>query len=295
MRRSNILEITAGLFVLIFTIFLIFFAIDKLSYIKKNYKDCYKIYGLFANANGIGVGDSVKISGVDVGSITGVSLDKATYVARIDMCISKDIKLPIDSSALITSSGVVGSKFVNISPGSDIKLILHGGKIEYTQAEANMGGIMDRILEATGLDDPKLAYEVRFLYPLFSSDEIYTTNNGDIFEQASHTIIPDINDIEVVKKGLNFNYSISHVKGSQSIIPIKVFDDGKFTYLQFNKINSDFPAVFMVDSAGYESLVNFRTADNYLIIERVSSVFTLRNGSSTVCLFNENMPFKKGK
>ncbi|GFR06584.1 ABC transporter, periplasmic substrate-binding protein [Trichonephila clavata] len=107
MRRSNILEITAGLFVLIFTIFLIFFAIDKLSYIKKNYKDCYKIYGLFANANGIGVGDSVKISGVDVGSITGVSLDKATYVARIDMCISKDIKLPIDSSALITSSGVV--------------------------------------------------------------------------------------------------------------------------------------------------------------------------------------------
>ncbi|GFT88597.1 mlaD domain-containing protein [Nephila pilipes] len=93
-----------------------------------------------------GVGDSVKISGVDVGSITGVSLDKATYVARIDMCISKDIKLPIDSSALITSSGVVGSKFVNISPGSDIKLILHGGKIEYTQAEANMGGIMDRIL-----------------------------------------------------------------------------------------------------------------------------------------------------
>jgi len=58
----------------IFTIFLIFFAIDKLSYIKKNYKDCNKIYGLFANANGIGVGDSVKISGVDVGSITGVSI-----------------------------------------------------------------------------------------------------------------------------------------------------------------------------------------------------------------------------
>ncbi|MDR2832062.1 MAG: outer membrane lipid asymmetry maintenance protein MlaD [Rickettsiales bacterium] len=146
MRRSNILEIIAGLFVLVFTIFLIFFAIDKLSYIKKSYKDCYKIYGLFANANGVGVGDSVKISGVDIGNITGVSLDKATYVARVDMCISRDIKLPTDSSALITSSGVVGSKFVDISPGSDTKLILNGGKIEYTQAEANMGGIMDKIL-----------------------------------------------------------------------------------------------------------------------------------------------------
>ncbi|MGL9717344.1 MAG: outer membrane lipid asymmetry maintenance protein MlaD [Wolbachia sp.] len=146
MRRSNILEITAGLFVLAFTVFLVCFAVDKLSDIKKSYKDCYKIYGLFTNASGIGVGDSVKISGVDIGSVTGVSLDKATYVARIDMCISKDIKLPVDSSALITSSGVVGSKFVNISPGSGAKLISSGGKIEYTQSEANMGGIIDKIL-----------------------------------------------------------------------------------------------------------------------------------------------------
>ncbi|OAM06404.1 MAG: outer membrane lipid asymmetry maintenance protein MlaD [Wolbachia endosymbiont of Dactylopius coccus] len=146
MRRSNILEITAGSFVLIFTVFLIFFAIDKLSYIKKNYKDCYKIHGLFTDANGVGVGDSVKISGVEIGSITGVSLDKATYIARIDMCISRDIKLPIDSSALIASSGVVGSKFVNISPGSDLKLISHGGEIKHTQAEANMSGIMDKII-----------------------------------------------------------------------------------------------------------------------------------------------------
>ena len=146
MRRSNILEITAGSFVLIFTVFLIFFAIDKLSYIKKNYKDCYKIHGLFTDVNGVGVGDSVKISGVEVGSITGVSLDKATYIARMDMCISRDIKLPVDSSALITSSGVVGSKFVNISPGADPKLISHGGRIAHTQAEANMGGIMDKII-----------------------------------------------------------------------------------------------------------------------------------------------------
>lgn len=146
MRRSNILEIIAGLFVLTFTIFLVFFAIDKLSHIKKNYKDCYKIHGLFTNVNGIEVGDSVKIAGVGIGNITSVSLDKATYIARIDMCITRDIKLPIDSSALITSSGVVSSKFINISPGSDSKLISNGGKIEHTQAEANMGGIIDKIL-----------------------------------------------------------------------------------------------------------------------------------------------------
>ncbi|KJH40161.1 hypothetical protein DICVIV_13909 [Dictyocaulus viviparus] len=147
MRRSNIFEITAGLFVLVFTVFLVYSAADKLSDIKKSYKNCYKIYALFANANGIVVDDSVKASGVDIGGIAGVSLDKATYVARIDMCISKDIKLPIDSSALITSSGVIGSEFVSISPGSSTELISKGGKIEYTQAEANVGGILDKILD----------------------------------------------------------------------------------------------------------------------------------------------------
>lgn len=35
------------------------------------------------------------------------------------------MKLPIDSYALITSRGVVGRKFVNISPGSGTKLILY--------------------------------------------------------------------------------------------------------------------------------------------------------------------------
>ncbi|MBV0900066.1 MAG: P-type conjugative transfer protein VirB9 [Wolbachia endosymbiont of Fragariocoptes setiger] len=147
--------------------------------------------------------------------------------------------------------------------------------------------------EAKGLDDPRLAYEVRFFYPLFNSDEIYTNSNGDIFEQTSHTIIPDLSDVEIARKGINFNYAISHARGSDSIVPTKVFDDGKFTYLQFNKINSDFPAIFIVDSKGYESLVNFRTVDDYLIIERVGSVFTLRNGSNVVCLFNEKIPFQR--
>ncbi|MGL9682253.1 MAG: MlaD family protein [Wolbachia sp.] len=91
------------------------------------------------------VDDSVKVSNVDIESITGVSLDKATYIARIDMCISKDIKLPIDGSALLTSSGVVSSKFINISSGLSTKLILEGGKIDRTQAEANVAGVIDKI------------------------------------------------------------------------------------------------------------------------------------------------------
>jgi phospholipid/cholesterol/gamma-HCH transport system substrate-binding protein len=146
MQRSRIFEITTGIFVLVSTIFLLFFAFNKLAYMRKNYKDCYKIYGLFSSANGTEIGDSVKISGVDVGSVTSVSLDKIAYVARIDMCINRDIELSIDSAATIASSSVMGGKFINISPGSDAKLMSNGDKLEHTQSEASMGGIMDKIL-----------------------------------------------------------------------------------------------------------------------------------------------------
>ncbi|WP_369408518.1 MlaD family protein [Wolbachia endosymbiont of Litomosoides brasiliensis] len=123
---------TARLFVLIFTILLAFFVINELSSIKKATRVAIKYTAFLSNANGIGVSDSVKIFGVDIGSITGVSLDKAAYVKRVGMCISEDMELLIDSSALITSNEVVGSKFFNISPGSGIKLISNGDKIEYT-------------------------------------------------------------------------------------------------------------------------------------------------------------------
>lgn len=146
MRRSNILEITAGILVLVLVIFLLFFTIDKLLHVRGSYKNCNQIYGFFSNANGIKVGNNVKISGVDVGSITDISLDKTKYIARIDMCVSKDIKLPVDSTAIITSVGVIGDKFINISPGADSHFIIHGGKLEYTQSEATMGGIMEKII-----------------------------------------------------------------------------------------------------------------------------------------------------
>lgn len=146
MRRSNILEITAGILVLILVTFLLFFTIDKLLHVRGNYKNCYQIHGFFSNANGIKVGDSVKIAGVEVGNIIGISLDKTKYIARIDMCLSNDIKLPLDSTAVITSVGVIGGKFINISPGADSHFIIHGGNLEYTQSEATMGGIMEKII-----------------------------------------------------------------------------------------------------------------------------------------------------
>ena len=77
---------------------------------------------------------------------------------------------------------------------------------------------------------------------------------------VSQAAIPDLTDIETAKKGLNFDYLVSHNRGSQRIVPLKIFDDNQFTYMQFAHINADLPSVFTVDSEGYESLINFRVS-----------------------------------
>ncbi len=85
----------------------------------------------------------------------------------------------------------------------------------------------------------------------------------------------------------NWNYSYN---GDRSILPLHVFDDGQFTYLELRQ-GQPVPAVFAVDNtAGHESVINFRRQGNYLVIERIAPQFTLRNGQYAVAsLFNDDL------
>ena len=53
--------------------------------------------------------------------------------------------------------------------------------------------------------------------------------------------------------------------------------------------NTEIAAIFYVDSDGYEGLVNYRVKGDYVIVERVTERFTLRHGSDTICVFNNNL------
>lgn len=79
-------------------------------------------------------------------------------------------------------------------------------------------------------------------------------------------------------------------KGDDSIKPIHAFDDGRFTYLTFNR-KQDLPAVYIINSDNSESLVNSNVNPNYpdtLIIQRVVRQLVLRQGNTVVCLFNQS-------
>ncbi len=120
-----------------------------------------------------------------------------------------------------------------------------------------------------------MVFVLRFIYP---TDDVNTIN------VSQYEAMPDIyNEPEK----FNFNYTI---RGSEVISPLRIFDDGEFTYFEFPDKNADVPAFFRVDGLGNEEMVNFRTRGDYVVVERVASRFTLRNGTEVLCVYNETRP-----
>lgn len=128
--------------------------------------------------------------------------------------------------------------------------------------------------DAKNIADKNLTFELRIVYP---NEDVATGGNA-----LDH--VPDLEQEDLSK--YNFRYTIS---GDDNISPIRIFDDGEFTYFQFHDINGEVPAFYRVDKDGDESIINYRARGPYIVVERVEARFTLRHGKSVVCVFNEAM------
>jgi type IV secretion system protein VirB9 len=130
---------------------------------------------------------------------------------------------------------------------------------------------------ANDINDPEMVFSVKFLYP--GDDELLQMQTADNAE-------PDLTD----KSKYHFNYTIS---GPSKFAPVKIFDDGNFTYFEFKEKNAELPAFFSVNSDATESMINYRILGKYIVIERVAQKLTLRNGSDVICVFRESGPIDK--
>lgn len=134
--------------------------------------------------------------------------------------------------------------------------------------------------ETEDINDKNMMFIMRFIYP----DDVQTRTVSNYLDA-----IPNPEESEDPSK-YNYNYTIS---GSDEIAPLRIFDDGEFTFFQFQDKNAEVPAFFWVDEQGNESLINYRTRGDYIVVERVTKRFTLRHGNEIVCVFNEDRLAKK--
>ena len=136
-------EIVVGLFVLIGIACLGYLAI-KLGKLELLGNSGYPVYADFSSVAGLKIGDSVEIAGVKIGRVEAMGL--ADDRARLQLRLQDDVKLQEDAIASVRARGLIGDKFVLITPGASDKIIPPGGKIRETDSPPDLPDLIGKIV-----------------------------------------------------------------------------------------------------------------------------------------------------
>jgi phospholipid/cholesterol/gamma-HCH transport system substrate-binding protein len=106
----------------------------------------YEVKARFGEAGGLAPGAAVSVAGVKVGTVEQVSLDPKTFLAVAKLSLDRDVKVPADSTAKITSDGLLGGAHVAIAPGGSTEDLKPGGEIENTQGAVDIFGLIGQVI-----------------------------------------------------------------------------------------------------------------------------------------------------
>lgn len=106
----------------------------------------YEVTARFGQVGGLAVGADVRVAGVKVGTVSALTLDPKSYLAVARLSLNGDVQLPADSTAKITSDGLLGGAHVAVAPGGAVENLAPGGQIENTQGSVDLFGLIGQVL-----------------------------------------------------------------------------------------------------------------------------------------------------
>jgi phospholipid/cholesterol/gamma-HCH transport system substrate-binding protein len=148
MRANRTLEIGTGLFVLLGFAALLFLTTQLPSSGLKlgGAREGYHVTAEFDNIGDLKVGSPVTMSGVRVGEVTGIRFDSRIYKAVVGMRIDSQYnQIPDDSFANIQTEGLLGGKYIGISPGGSESYLKNGSNIDQTQSAIVLEDVINKL------------------------------------------------------------------------------------------------------------------------------------------------------
>ena len=146
MSEKN-LEIITGTIVLIVAAGFLVFIIKIGGFSADN--ENYNLNTSFRSAEGIDTGTEVRMAGVKIGTVKSLSLNAETLQADVKLKIEKSILIPNDSSAVISSEGLLGGSFLEIVPGGSFDNYAAGEIIEDTQSSISLINLLLKVFGAS--------------------------------------------------------------------------------------------------------------------------------------------------
>ncbi len=117
--------------------------LGKMQLLGDNY---YTIYAKFESVSGLKKDTSIEIAGVQVGRVSNITLDPEEQVAVVTMKIKKNVPVSDDSIASIKTSGLIGDKYIKISPGGSDTLLHDGDILTETESAIDLEDLISKYI-----------------------------------------------------------------------------------------------------------------------------------------------------
>lgn len=137
------LETTVGIFVLAGLVCVAYLTI-KLGKLEIVGGDTYAIEARFKDVTGLKNGAYVEMAGVRIGRVSAIVLDPKNNTPMVTLDIQNGIRLTDDAIASIKTSGLIGDKFVKVSPGGSDDVLKPGGMIVETESSVDLSDLIGK-------------------------------------------------------------------------------------------------------------------------------------------------------
>ena len=111
----------------------------------------FTVYATFDEIGGLKPRSPVVVSGVKVGQVKAIVLDKS-YRARVELDLDPAVQLPVDTSASIVTAGVLGDRYVQLQLGGDTQLVKDGEDIGFTESAVILERLIGKFIHNVGVD-----------------------------------------------------------------------------------------------------------------------------------------------
>jgi len=103
----------------------------------------------FDSGGSTGIGTDVRIAGVKVGSVIDQHFDEKAYQAVVKIEVEDRVKLPKDTSAVVTSDGLLGDNYILLNIGGDTEMLAPGERIRNVQGAINLADLINKFVVGT--------------------------------------------------------------------------------------------------------------------------------------------------
>lgn len=300
MKQSNSQKFNLGLFVILSTVILVA-ALYFIGNRQNLFGKTFKISVLFNNVNGLQLGNNVRYSGINVGTVKGITMINDSTIS-VEMIIEDKMLNHIKKNAVagISSDGLVGSMIINIAPGKEVSTAITRGdtiksysKISTTDMLETLNTTNDNAAMLTSdlLKITKSIKQGKGALGMLIEDEELAVNLKHIvinLKTSSSEAAKTIRELKGIINSINYDESLAAVLLSDTISANKM----KSVITNLEKSSSGIDSVVnnlndvVLNVKNSDGALNYMVNDTVLVNNIDETVKNIKEGSIRL---NENM------